>query len=68
MKSNNKPANKNDIAGLVKSALGENKEGVEQKSTTKVNSKQSEENKKKAKSKFNPLSVLDVEKISDDKK
>lgn len=68
VKSNNKPANKNDIAGLVKSALGENKEGVEQKSTTKVNSKQSEENKKRAKSKFNPLSVLDVEKISDDKK
>lgn len=68
VKSNNKPTNKNDIAGLVKSALGENKEGVEQKSTTKVNSKQSEENKKKAKSKFNPLSVLDVEKISDDKK
>lgn len=68
VKSNNKPANKNDIAGLVKSALGENKDGVEQKSTTKVNSKQSEENKKRAKSKFNPLSVLDVEKISDDKK
>ena len=68
VKSNNKPTNRNDIAGLVKSALGENKESAEQKSTTKVNSKQSEENKKKAKSKFNPLSVLDVEKISDDKK
>lgn len=64
-KNNAKPVSKNDIAGLVKSALDEEKPISKPASE---NSKQKADSARKAKSKFNPLSVLDVDKISEDDK
>jgi hypothetical protein len=56
---------KNDISGFVKYALDENPKEMEKQQKTE---QKSEMSARKEKSKFNPLGILDIDKINDDNK